>query len=249
MSTQTSDAQPLDTPFDRVTAERLAADELARYLDLLGSLSADEWRAPTECPGWDVFAMAGHCLGMAKYAASPEEGGRQQAAAFAAGGTFIDALTALQVKDHANLSPAELLATYREVAPQAVAGRIHMPDEMRVSTMPQDVNGVTEHWTLAYLAEAILTRDVWMHRVDTSRAVGKDLVLTADHDGVLVANVVEEWAGRHNQAFTLHLDGPAGGSWARGEGGAELRRGAVEFCRILSGRAEGDGLLTTEVPF
>lgn len=36
-----------------------------------------------------------------------------------------------------------------------------------------------------------------MHRIDISRATGRPLTLTADHDGVLVADVVHEWAGRH----------------------------------------------------
>ena len=38
----------------------------------------------------------------------------------------------------------------------------------------------------------ILTRDTWMHRVDISRATGRDLVLTAEHDGRIVADVVDE---------------------------------------------------------
>jgi hypothetical protein len=75
------------------------------------------------------------------------------------------------------------------------------------------------------------------------------MVLTADHDGVFIDDVVNEWAERHGSAYTLHLDGPAGGTWSHGSDGPEYRLDALEFCRILSGRASGDGLLTTEVPF
>src|ERR1700692_337798 len=32
-------------------------------LDLLSSLSDDEWAAPTVCPGWSVKDLAGHLLG------------------------------------------------------------------------------------------------------------------------------------------------------------------------------------------
>jgi hypothetical protein len=91
----------------------------------------------------------------------------------------------------------------------------------------------------------IMTRDPWMHRVDISHATGAPLVLTADHDGVLVDDVVQEWAARHGRPFTLRLTGPAGGTW--GEGGPELEFDAVEFCRALSGR--GTAPLDTEVPF
>ena len=61
----------------------------------------------------------------------------------------------------------------------------------------ETVNGVEETWTFGYMFETILTRDTWMHRIDTAKATGRPLVLTADHDGVLVADVVAEWAARH----------------------------------------------------
>jgi hypothetical protein len=74
-------------------------------------------------------------------------------------------------------------------------------------------------------------------------------VLTPEHDGAIVADVVAEWGRRHGQPYTLHLTGPAGGRWSNGSGGPELELDAVDFCRILSGRAHGEGLLETEVPF
>ena len=48
-------------------------------------------------------------------------------------------------------------------------------------------NGVEEAWTFGFLFETILTRDTWMHRIDSAEATGRSLELTADHDGVLVA--------------------------------------------------------------
>jgi hypothetical protein len=57
------------------------------------------------------------------------------------------------------------------------------------------------------------------------------------------------WAAAHRQPFALTLDGPAGGTFVRGDGGDELRLDAVEFCRTLSGRGPGVGLLSHEVPF
>jgi hypothetical protein len=55
--------------------------------------------------------------------------------------------------------------------------------------------------------------------------------------------------GRHGQPFTLELTGSAGGTYRFGTGGADLRMDAVEFCRTLSGRATGTGLLTMPVTF
>jgi uncharacterized cupin superfamily protein len=88
-----------------------------------------------------------------------------------------------------------------------------------------------------------------MHRIDLVRATGAEHVLTAEHDGVIVADVVAEWGRRHGRPYTLHLTGPAGGLWSNGSGGQELELDALEFCRILSGRGHGEGLLATEVPF
>jgi uncharacterized protein (TIGR03083 family) len=251
MTSDTTSAEPRRARLDRRTAARLAATEYARYTDQLRSLDDAEWSRPTDCSGWDVRAMAAHCTGMADMAASVREQRRQVKSAEAAGGVFIDALTDLQVHKYDGVAPAELVATYAKVSRKAARARRMMPGFIRRKTMPQPqrINGVDELWTVGFLAEVVLTRDVWMHRVDTSRATGRPMALTADHDGVLVADVVAEWAGRHGQSYALTLTGPAGGHWSSGSGGPSYELDAVEFCRILAGRASGEGLLTTEVPF
>jgi len=88
-----------------------------------------------------------------------------------------------------------------------------------------------------------------MHRSDIAAATGREMRLTAEHDGVLVADIVTDWASRHGQPCTLTLTGPAGGTWSFGSGGPAYGLDAVEFCRILSRRGEGEGLLATAVPF
>ena len=61
-------------------------------------------------------------------------------------------------------------------------------------------------------------------------------MLTADHDGVIVADVVLEWARRHGRPYRLELTGPAGGSWSSGTGGEEIVMDAADFCRVVAGR-------------
>jgi hypothetical protein len=95
----------------------------------------------------------------------------------------------------------------------------------------------------------IYTRDAWMHRVDICRAIGREPGLTAGHDGRIVDDVVREWADAHQAAYTLRLTGPAGGSWGSPSEGEEIVLDAVDFCRTVSGRAPGSGLLATPVPF
>lgn len=245
-----SDTTPRTSILDRPTAMRLAATEYERFAAQLAALDHDDWSRPTSCPAWDVREVACHVLGMAAMIASMREGSRQRKAARARGGVFIDALTALQVEERANLTPAQVREGFVVMAPRAATARRRLPALLRrMRTPPETVNGRSEVWTLGYLTETILTRDTWMHRVDIARATGRDLLLTADHDGVLVADVAAEWAGRHGRPCTLALSGPAGGTWSWGVAGPAIELDAVEFCRVLSGRGSSTDLFDTAVPF
>jgi uncharacterized protein (TIGR03083 family) len=253
--TTTSLTQPVRPALDRPTAMRLAATEYTRFLDLLRSLSDDDWATQTRCPLWDVRQLAAHLLGMVEMTASMREQRRQIKRATAnaerRGGPFLDALTGLQVDERADWTLQQIIDRFAARAPKAAKARRRAPGFIRRRQLPmlQDVGGAKESWTVGYMLDVILTRDPWMHRVDIADATGADLVLTADHDGVIVADIVAEWAARHGRPYALSLTGPAGGSWSNGDGGEMITMDAVEFCRAISGRSAAEGLLTTEVPF
>lgn len=234
---------------------QLARTEYERFLDLLRSLSPDDWGAPTDCPEWDVRAIAGHTTGMALMATGLKETLRQSRIARRRGGDPLDALTALQVQEHADLTTVELIDRFAAVGPRAARGRRRTPALIRRMKLanPQSIGGRIEHWTNGYLIDTILTRDPWMHRMDICRATGRGPVLTPDHDGRLIADVVQEWADRHGRPYRLRLTGPAGDRFAHGEDGPELAMDAVDFCRILSGRTVAlpvaHDLLDVPVPF
>ena len=250
-----SDADLRRPALDRPLAMGLARHEYALFSDAVETLPPDAWSRQTACPAWDVRAMTSHVVGMAAMAAGVLESARQQRLAGreaeATGVAFIDALTALQVRERADHGPERLCAEMRRLGPRAARGRRMAPGLLRRRDMgvPQDVDGVSENWSLGYLLDVILTRDTWMHRSDLAEATGAPMALTAEHDGVLVADVVEEWADRHGRPFELHLEGPAGGDWSRGVGGEVHALDAVAFCRLVSGRGRGEGLLATQVPF
>jgi uncharacterized protein (TIGR03083 family) len=237
---------------DHDEAMAIAEVEYARLLDTVDSLEPSDWAHPTDCAGWDVKAVIAHLLGMMKLLADRAEFGRQisiagQRAA-ATGALRIDALTGLQVEEHAHLTTGELVAAVRAAAPAALAGRSATTAEERAAlyTPGPPFDG---DWTRGYLLDIIHNRDPWLHRIDIGRATGRDIALTPDHDGRIVADVVADWARRHGQPFTLVIDGSAGGTFVAAGGGETHELDAVEFCRILSGRATGSGLLNTEVPF
>jgi uncharacterized protein (TIGR03083 family) len=256
------------TPLTHSEAMALQTIELDRTLDVLRTLDDAGWSAPTDCPDWDVHRMYLHVLGACEAAASMKENLHQMRAAKrfqkTDGGPLEAGLSTVQVRERLSINPVELVERLDAVAPVTVRKRTRMPDLMR--RMPMKVDGpVIETWRLGYLVDTIYLRDLWMHRVDTAWATGRNLVLSPDHDGRIVADVVAEWARRHGQPFTLKLNGSAGGvySSAGSAVGPQASRAdnesatsaepievdAVEFCRILAGRADGPGLLATIVPF
>jgi uncharacterized protein (TIGR03083 family) len=256
MPTQTASQEAVhDSRFDRETAMKLAAEEYSRFAHVLAGLAEDDWRAPTSCPGWTVRDIAGHTLGMAELASSLPEMARQLfragRAAKRSGRPQIDELTDLQVRKHRQLTVPDLVAAVDRIGPKAAAGRRRRPALMRARTIvDQGPDGASpERWTIGFLTDTILTRDPWMHRSDIAQALGRPMEMTPDHDGILVADVVAEWALRHGQPYSLILTGPAGGRWSSGTSGEAISLDAEQFCRILSGRASGSGLMATFVPF
>lgn len=256
--TDVTDADPLSTD----EAMRLQAIELDRTIDLLNKLDDSDWAAQTECPDWDVRQMYLHVLGACDAGASMRENLHQMWAGKrhqkSEGGPLEAGLSAVQVRDRLDLAPAELVDRLTAVAPVTVRKRTKLPALLRRMKMKVD-GPVVETWSIGYLVDTIYLRDLWMHRVDAARATDHELVLSSDHDGRIVADVVAEWSRRHGQAFTLTLTGPAGGVYAStgtptttasaSPPAEPIELDAIEFCRILAGRAEGTGLLATVVPF
>ncbi|MFL6100501.1 MAG: maleylpyruvate isomerase family mycothiol-dependent enzyme [Actinomycetales bacterium] len=252
-------AQPRPSALPRDKAMRLAATEYQRFAAAVAELGPQDWARRTDCPAWNVHEMVAHVVGMAYMVTSRRENGRQRKGALTRrteGVPFIDWLTAYQVERFGPNPPAELARLAAVVAPKAARGRKRVPGFVRRRSMPlpQLVGAVPEQWTLGFLIDTVLTRDTWMHRVDLARATGQPMVLTAEHDGAIIADVVAEWAERHGAPYRLTLTGPAGGIWSSGSAaagtvGEELTLDAVEFCRLVSGRGTATGLLTTAVPF
>ena len=243
-------------PLTHHEAMRRQALELERTLTLLRSLDDQSWAAATDCPAWDVRAMYQHVLGACEAGASICENIHQLRAARAHraqhGGPIEAALSTVQVRERAALTPAQITGRLAAVAPRTVRGRTRIPALVRNHARLAVDGPVHERWRLGYLIDTIYLRDLWMHRIDAARATHRPPELSAGHDGRIIAGITAEWARRHGQPFVLELTGPAGGTYTSRPGlpGAErISLDAVEFCRTLAGRAPAAGLLTTVVPF
>jgi len=235
--------RPPATHDDWMSAAKLEYLRLARLLE---SLTDREWQLPTDCDEWDVRQVVAHLVGAAESTASLREMWRQlrRGRAIRPG---VDGMNDVQVRERADLSPTRLIADLACAGGRGIRARKRIPAFVRALRIPFGPPlGVR---SVGYLMDRIYTRDAWMHRIDIAFATGRPLDITADHDGRLVADVVDEWANVHGRPYDLTLTGPAGGRWSSGAGGASLTLDAVDFCRVLSGRAEGDGLLAQQVPF
>lgn len=235
-------------PLTRAQQRQLATVEYERLLALLDTLEPEDWTRQTDCPAWTVREMTAHLLGAAQSNASLWTSASQVLAAqrLDRRRALVDRINDIQVARQAGVTPERLREELRRIAPAAVAGRWKVPGLMRRMTVG-DSTGV--QFSMGQLLDVVYTRDVWMHRVDISRATGRRMELTAGHDGLLLGDIVRDWAQGHGQPFVLRLTGPAGATYRSGEGGGEFELDAVEFARALSGRTVIPGLLLAPVPF
>ncbi|HEV2013649.1 MAG TPA: maleylpyruvate isomerase family mycothiol-dependent enzyme [Candidatus Dormibacteraeota bacterium] len=229
-------------------AMRLAETESERFLDLVRQLEDDDWRRPTDCTEWSVKDIVVHQLGEAAAIGSIREMVHQLRAARRLPTTMarVDRLNAVHVRERRHLATDQLPDLLAPALGRALRARRRAPALIRKIRFSADNFGRV---SFGYMNDVVVTRDSFVHRVDISRATGKPMAVTADHEGRLIADVVRDWAAHHGSAFTLRLSGPAGGVYRSGSGGEEIALDALEFCRILSGRAPGTGLLTTQLPF
>jgi uncharacterized protein (TIGR03083 family) len=229
-------------------AMAIAAVENHRLWELLIDIKPDKWSLPTDCTRWDVRAIVVHLIAQAEAQASIVEFVRQTMAGRKLmeeiGGIYpVDGMNEAGLRARSHLTPEELSDRWSRVAAEALRFRRRMPAPIRALPLLRLDRGLWK--PLGYLYDIGFTRDVWMHRVDLSRAIGRTFNATTQHDGRLVADIIAEWATTHTDPFTLKLTGPAGGTFVRdpADPGDCLEVDAIDCCRILSGRGTPVGVL------
>jgi hypothetical protein len=176
--------------------------------------------------------MAGHIVGAAEASSLPAQvrmlrAGRRVQHELGLP-YLVDGSNEVQIRGQAHRSTPELVEALERAAAGQVRVRRTAGWYMSLVPAPSPVGIVS----LRDLNVSVYNRDIWIHRVDICRATGRAVELSAEHDGRIVEDVVAEWA-----------------VYVQGTGGDKLRLDAVEFCRALSGRTPGTGLLATPVLF
>lgn len=92
----------------------------ASVADVCGSLTSDEWRAPTACPGWDVRAQVAHLIGTESMLA-----GRPTPAFDGPYGDYVHNEIAkfneAWIASFAEVSDADLLAAFAAISAERIA--------------------------------------------------------------------------------------------------------------------------------
>jgi uncharacterized protein (TIGR03083 family) len=223
---------------NRMGPDVAAAEGVALAL-LLRRLDGADWDRPTDCPEWTVRDMTAHLVGQAEGTRRPWVALRRQrtGARRHPDRTGLDAYTAQQIAEHAGESGPRLAEAFADGWPRAAVAMRRTPGLVRRVSIATGIPDLPR-MTIGYFYDSILPRDLWMHRVDISRATGRALT-HQDHDAVVVDDVIGDlaraWAG---PPVRLELTGPAGGAWSLGAGRpvATVAADPVDYLRTLAGR-------------
>ncbi|HEY7875297.1 MAG TPA: maleylpyruvate isomerase family mycothiol-dependent enzyme [Actinomycetota bacterium] len=226
-------------------ATALAESQNKALLHTLYSLDDAQWDAPTDCEGWSVKDIASHIYGWAQSLTSLKETRRQVGEALRRRkelGNILDAQNQVQADAGRAMSNADLLLRMEEALPRMVRRRASWGRYGRYTPIYGPPFGLSN---LGYLCNVIFTRDVFMHRIDVTRATGTELELGPDESRI-VADIVREWGRGGSGDVRLELTGRAGGTFVAGSSPhTKLTGDAVEFCRFLAGRADASVIEAT----
>lgn len=181
---------PITTAAD---GARLAREQRLAFADEASRLTPEQWGAPTESPRWTVFEMAAHVASqnqahpLTKTVPSIVRGKLRYRSDNA-----LDAMNEIGIDARRHLTPEHLVRDLRQLA--AVS-----PTPAWLRHVPLgSVMGLPAYTTGAYLGHVIYVRDVWTHRVEIARAIGREVPSDAGSAEV-VAQVIrdlgKQWKG------------------------------------------------------
>jgi uncharacterized protein (TIGR03083 family) len=195
--------------------------EIARATELFGSLSADEWEAPSGCDGWRVQDVAQHMASVFQQIAAPDtidsgDSGKAEVAA------------EVPVQERKDWTPDQVVAAYDEWSQKGLAALSALQDPPMSDTVVP-LSDLGEH-PLHLLGNAIAFDHYCHLRHDIGAAV--DRAADLPHDPDVLAPTLEwmlaglpqmcadELAGVAAQPVNLVFEGPAANTWCLTPGDA-----------------------------
>ncbi|MGW5193723.1 maleylpyruvate isomerase family mycothiol-dependent enzyme [Kribbella sp. NPDC004138] len=216
--------------------------ELHAWHELLASIEGDEWQRRTVCDEWDVADIAGHLIGQAEDVNKSFSFPRRyrKAKRVYPDVLRIDAHMMVQADEHRGTPPAGLRTEFDQVWAKATRKISKNPELIRRVSMTIDGFHVVK-FSLGYIQDILLARDLWMHRDDVCQALGRPFD-AGPYAGELVAQVMYDlmdgpwWEDR--PAVEVELTGQGGGTYrlGRGEPVGRATVDAVGYMRTVSGR-------------
>ena len=172
------------------------------FTELLDDLADDDWRRPTDLPGWDVHACAAHTAHLeAVLAGEPEEA---PAANPTDGATsLISMYTEQGVLARRDRTPAELVDESRRAATTRYARLLSDPPTDGRAKPTPIFSGVGWDWQTLLRNRPL---DVWMHEQDVRRAVDRPGGL----DSPAAVHVVDYLAESLGYVLAKRAGAPAG---------------------------------------
>lgn len=214
--------------------------ELERFIGLVETLRLEDWARPTACTAWTVRDILAHQAGGYASGTGYKEMIRQYSHMPKSGQLPEDAINENQLSERIGKSPLELIAELKTVGPIAAQKWAYQFQLIKMIAIPHRTAG---SMTLRHLMWVIHSRDTWMHRLDISRATGRQFEQTAEHDGRIAALVMLDVAKAisrklDGKSIAFDLTGTAGGNWIIGNGdpAAAIRMDILDFNIFASGR-------------
>lgn len=225
---------------DATEADAAAGAEYAALVADLRAVPDHATDRDTDCDGWTVHDVVAHVTEAAREGAHPLVLALRygRAAVQRDGREIVHRVNDMQVRRARSLTWPDLLDELERLAPLAVRGRRRTPAVVRRQAAPAS-QGFAPGDTIGFINDVIYPRDVWMHRVDISRAVDQPMSRSAGEESIVhqvVRDLGRTWTG---PSLRLVLTGRVTGTWALGNPGPRLpvvHADAVDLCRRLSGR-------------
>ena len=220
---------------------RIGAYQNEQMLRLLRTLDDEEWNAPTDCDRWTVKDIVAHLIGWAECFASFKEFRHQFAASIKRRkelGNPVNAQNEQQVEDRRHLTPEQIIDRFEVALTRFLSFRMNVGKFMHY--MPYYDPSIIKYSNIGYISRVIFTRDMFMHRIDIACATNRPVPLERE-DHALMADVLRDWARRHDIDATIDLGEL--GIFVAGQGGrARIVGDAPTFARVMTGRADLDAL-------